>query len=315
LRVERAMAQGFGLAEITLFVLFIATMVVGTAYLLMWLKGREDKKVRTLGKSKVEEDAYNQMQMVRSMARYMKGRGYDVRSVENMLDKAQRAYESGNYAESMDISNNAKRVLWRLKDERNDFKDELSPQVKKELEIIKGIGEKEEEAEMPPQVKDFIRKLPENYMQSKFEINVVEGKIMKMEDGQVKEFAKLYLHKAKKAFDMGEYTEALKYAIKGNRIIDTREIPQVEVKKAPQAQIVEEKELERKVVAPLVSEEDEEEEEEELRCPNCGAIVRSEDNYCWNCGAKLVFVYECPNCGAEVSSEDKFCRHCGYKLR
>ncbi len=309
------MAGEFGVAEFILLILFIATMVVGTAYLLMVLKKRADKKVKSIGKSKVEEEAFNQIQIVKSMARYMKQRGYNVSSVENMIDKAQRAYDSQNFTESLDISNSAKRVLWRLREEKTDYQDQLSPRVKEELEIIKRIGEKEEEAEMPPQVKDFIRKLPENYMQSKFEIGVVEGKIMRMEDGQVKEFAKLYLHKAKKAFEMGEYTEALKFAIRGNRIIDTGELPEVEVKKVP-APVVQPRveEVEKKIVAPLI-EEEEEEEEEELRCPNCGAIVRAEDNYCWNCGAKLVFIFACPNCGEEVSSEDKFCRHCGYKLR
>jgi len=54
---------------------------------------------------------------------------------------------------------------------------------------------------------------------------------------------------------------------------------------------------------------------EELHCPKCGSIVRAEDKCCWNCRAKLIFIYTCPNCGAEVSSEDKYCRHCGHKLR
>jgi len=285
------------------FVAFIVVFIVGIAAALMLLKKRAATKVTKLGESNVEDDAYNQIQIVKSMARVMKNKGYNVEPVESMIAKAENAYNYQRYLESIDITNNAKRALLRLKDE-NKMEDSLSPEVEKELEIIKKIEEEPEKDEMPPQIKDFVKKLPPNYLQSKFEIGVVEEKIIKMEEGQLKEYAKLYMEKAKRAFDMGDYSEALKLAVKSNRIIDTGELPEnvpVREEKKPV------------IVTPLI--EEKEEKEEELHCPNCGAVVRPEDKYCWNCGAKLVFIYKCPNCGAEVSSEDKYCRHCGYKLR
>ena len=286
------------------FVIFIVFFIVGTAYILMFLKRRADKKVREIKEPKVEDDAYNQIQMIKSMTKIMKNKGYNVNSIEMMILKAERAYDAQRYLESIEIVNNAKRALWRLKEEKSQ-EDNLSPQVKKELEIIKRIEEQPAQEEMPPQVKDFVRKLPENYLQSKFEIGVVEEKIVKMEEGELKEYAKMYIERAKRAFEIGDYTEALRLAVKCNRMIDSGEALYEESEKpvaVPTAS-----------VAPLI--EEEKEEEEELHCPECGAIVRPEDKYCWNCGAKLVFIYTCPNCGGEVSSEDKFCRHCGYKLR
>jgi predicted RNA-binding Zn-ribbon protein involved in translation (DUF1610 family) len=286
------------------FVIFIVFFIVGTAYILMFLKRRADKKVREIKEPKVEDDAYNQIQMIKSMTKIMKNKGYNVNSIEMMILKAERAYDAQRYLESIEIVNNAKRALWRLKEEKSQ-EDNLSPQVKKELEIIKRIEEQPAQEEMPPQVKDFVRKLPENYLQSKFEIGVVEEKIVKMEEGELKEYAKMYIERAKRAFEIGDYTEALRLAVKCNRMIDSGEALYEESEKpvaVPTAS-----------VAPLI--EEEKEEGEELHCPECGAIVRPEDKYCWNCGAKLVFIYTCPNCGGEVSSEDKFCRHCGYKLR
>lgn len=285
------------------FVAFIVVFIVGIAAALMLLKKRAATKVTKLGESNVEDDAYNQIQIVKSMARVMKNKGYNVEPVESMIAKAENAYNYQRYLESIDITNNAKRALLRLKDE-NKMEDSLSPEVEKELEIIKKIEEEPEKDEMPPQIKDFVKKLPPNYLQSKFEIGVVEEKIIKMEEGQLKEYAKLYMEKAKRAFDMGDYSEALKLAVKSNRIIDTGKLPENVPIKEEQKPVI---------VTPLI--EEEEEKEEELHCPNCGAVVRPEDKYCWNCGAKLVFIYKCPNCGAEVSSEDKYCRHCGYKLR
>ncbi len=294
-----------GNSTLVFFVIFIVVFIVGIAYALMLLKKRANTKVNKLKESNVEDDAYNQIQIVKSMAKVMKGKGYNVEPVENMILKAEKAYEYQRYLESIDITNNAKRALLRLKEESR-MSDGVSPEVEKELEIIKKIENEPDKEEMPPQVKDFVKKLPPNYLQSKFEIGVVEEKIMKMEDGQLKEYAKLYAHKAKEAFDVGDYSEALRFAVKSNRIIDTGELPQVtKVEKKEEAKPV--------VVSPLI--EDKEEEGEELHCPNCGAVVRPEDKYCWNCGAKLVFIYKCPNCGAEVSSEDKYCRNCGYKLR
>jgi predicted RNA-binding Zn-ribbon protein involved in translation (DUF1610 family) len=285
-------------------VIFIVVFLIGIAYALMVLKRRAHSKVTKLKESNVEDDAYNQIQIVKSMAKVMKSKGYNVAPVENMIVKAETAYSYQRYLESIDIVNNAKRALWRLKEEQKES-ESLSPEVKKELEIIKKIEKEPDTAELPPQIKDFEKKLPPNYLQSKFEIGVVEEKIVKMEEGQLKEYAKLYMQRAKRAFDMGDYSEALRLAVKGNKIIDTGEIP----KKSDEVEKIEE--TKPVVVQPLIVEEG----EEELHCPNCGAVVRPEDKYCWNCGAKLVWTYRCPNCGAEVTTEDKYCRNCGYKLR
>ncbi|AGB04348.1 putative amidophosphoribosyltransferase [Aciduliprofundum sp. MAR08-339] len=294
-------------SSLIFFVLFIVFFIVGIAYALMLLKKRANEKIMRMNESNVEDNAYNQIHIVRSMARVMKDRGYKVEPVESMLSKAERAYESQRYLESLEIANNAKRILLRMKEE-NLLEDGTSPQVERELEIIKKIEREPKQDEMPPQVKDFVKKLPPNYLQSKFEIGVVEEKILGMEDGQLKEYAKLYVQRAKRAFDLGDYNEALRLAVKGNRIIDTGEIePGLEKPQVERAQKVDLK------VEPLIKEEPK--KSEELHCPNCGAIVQPEDRYCWNCGAKLVFIYTCPNCGAEVSSEDKFCRQCGYRLR
>ncbi len=288
-----------------MFVAFISLFILLFGYLLVWLRRRTSKKMGEIGKSKIEDDAYNQMQMVRAMSKVMDSRGYNVSFVSAMLVKAERAYDEGRYAECLEIANNAKRMLMRIKNEEK-MEDKVSPHIEKELEIIKRIGEKKNKEEMPPQVKDFVKKLPPNYLQSKFEIEVVEEKIEKYAEGQIKEAAKLYLMKAKDAFRAKNYTDALKFAIRSSRILDGGEVTveREEEKKVPEVPRI----------SPLI-EEEEEEKEEELRCPRCGAIVRPEDKYCWNCGAKLIFIYTCPNCGAEVSSEDKYCRHCGYKLR
>ncbi len=298
-----------------MFIVAISVMivfVVAIYVILAFLKKTRVKKMREERDPK--EDAFNQIQMLRSMVRLMRDKGYNMSPVENMIVKAQMAYNTSNYVECIEIVNNAKRVLKRIREETS-MPDGISPKVAEEMQIIKKIEESAPtQEEMPPQVKDFERKLPQNYLQSKFEIKVVEDKILKKEDGAVKDAAMLYLKRAKEAFETGEYTESLKFAIKSNRILDTNEIP-VEapvIESVPK--VIEPPKVEPSVVS-ITETKEEEKKEEELHCPNCGAVVRREDKYCWNCGAKLVWTYKCPNCGAEVTTEDNYCRHCGYKLK
>ena len=298
------------IAAISVMIAFVVAVYVMLAY----LKKTRVKKMREDRDPK--EDAFNQIQMLRSMVRLMQDKGYNVSPVENMIVKAQMAYNIENYAECIEIVNSAKRVLARIREETS-VPDRISPRVAEEMRIIKKIEESTPpQQEMPPQVKDFERKLPQNYLQSKFEIKVVEDKIMKKEDEAVKDAAMLYLNKAKEAFESGEYREALRLAIKSNRILDTNEIPVETPIMENKPNVIEAPKIEPKVISITeTKEEEEKKEEEELHCPNCGAVVRREDKYCWNCGAKLVWTYKCPNCGAEVTTEDNYCRHCGYKLK
>ncbi len=302
-----AWMEGYVLVlAVSLMIVFVVVVYV----MLALLKKTRVKKMREERDPK--EDAYNQLQMLRAMVKLMRDKGYNISPVETLIVKAQMAYNTDNYAECIEIVNSAKRTLARIREE-STVPDGISPRVAEEMRIIKKIEERGSyQYEMPPQVKDFERKLPENYLQSKFEIKVVEDKILKREEGAVKDAAMLYLKRAKEAFDRKEYTEALRLAIKSNRILETNEIPSEkpvqEVK--PVIEVVE-----KPKVISITETEETEKKEEELHCPNCGAVVRKEDKYCWNCGAKLVWTYKCPNCGGEVTTEDRFCRHCGYKLK
>ena len=52
-----------------------------------------------------------------------------------------------------------------------------------------------------------------------------------------------------------------------------------------------------------------------LKCPTCGGIVKKEDKFCFNCGAKLNFQMNCPSCGKPIKASDKFCGNCGSKIQ
>ncbi len=49
-------------------------------------------------------------------------------------------------------------------------------------------------------------------------------------------------------------------------------------------------------------------------CPECGAPVAADANFCSNCGKKLKAAIACPGCGQPVNAGAKFCANCGQKL-
>ncbi len=127
------------------------------------------------------------------------------------------------------------------------------------------------------------KKFPENYLSAKFSINMVESKIGNVEDQNTKNAVLQMLEIAKKDFTDRNYTEALKYSVKADKILENEKAPE-----------------------PI-------DDAEILRCPECGSVINENDKFCWNCGYSLK-VRKCPNCGADLKPEDKFCRSCGYKL-
>ncbi len=294
-----------GMEIISVIILIAAGAMLVVSYILMaYYKKRKLKRLNE--EQDPKEIAYNQIQILKSMVRLMADKNYDTTAVDSMVKKAEDAYQRESYTECIEIVNNAKRVMARLREEKS-MEDGISPQVEEEMKIIKKIDTETNEYELPTPLRELEKDVPENFLQSKFEIKLVEEKLMAKEEGEVKSAAMLYLKRAKTAFEEKEYTEALRLAIKSNKILDTNEVPTGTPEIKPVIPKIDQKIVNLTESPPV--------EKEELHCPECGAVVRDEDKFCWNCGAKLVFIYECPNCGAEVSSEDKFCRNCGYKLK
>ena len=293
---------------LSVIILTASGAIVAVVYIMLaFFKKSKLKKLEE--EMNPKEYAYNQVQILRSIINLMKNKNYDTKAVESMVEKAQSAYNRESYAEAIEIVNNAKRVLERARRE-NKEDNKLSPQIAQEMRIIKKIeSESSADHELPTPLKELEKEVPDNFLQSKFEIKVVEEKIMGKENGEIKSAAMLYLTRAKSAFEGKDYTEALRLAIKSNKILETGELPVVELEqKRPDFNI------KNHQVSEIV-EEEKEEINDEVHCPKCGALVRTDDKFCWNCGAKLIFIYQCPNCGADVSSEDRFCRNCGYKLK
>lgn len=50
------------------------------------------------------------------------------------------------------------------------------------------------------------------------------------------------------------------------------------------------------------------------KCPDCGTVVKTDDQFCQSCGHKLTHTETCDECDASVSGDADFCPSCGVSL-
>ena len=55
--------------------------------------------------------------------------------------------------------------------------------------------------------------------------------------------------------------------------------------------------------------------EETVKCSKCGADVPAANQFCSDCGSKMVKEKKCLRCGNILEEDDKFCGQCGYETK
>ncbi len=326
--------------EPLLLVLIVVGVLVGvSASILYYLEKTKSDRIRSVKQSKTisdENEAYNQVKSAQSIARLLKSKGKDTEKASEMLFDAENEIEKGNYAKAKKLAREAKNKLEQNKmnpSTANENNEEMDEEKKKgyslnELKEMDFDDEKEmsERAKRMKKQQKRLQALPDNYLESKFELDIVREKI---DDVQDNEDAQKYFKLAEKYFDEGSYTDALKYSVRCKKAIDgdrsgliggqkidkedKEEVKEKANKEAPEEEI---EEMEESSVDEGITEEETKKEDIEhlLKCPSCGHTADPDDNFCSNCGTELEFIFECPNCGSEVDEEDNFCSKCGAEL-
>lgn len=57
------------------------------------------------------------------------------------------------------------------------------------------------------------------------------------------------------------------------------------------------------------------EAEHNIKCPECGALVKAGSKFCSECGKQMPTEKYCSECGAKISATAKFCSNCGSKVQ
>ncbi len=327
-----------------LILIAVASMVGISASILYYLEKTKSDRIRSLKESKSissEDDAYNKVKNAQSISRILKRKGYDTSEAKKILDDAENQIDKGNYVKAKNLAREAKSKLEQNKmksPENNKSKkdekiDEFSKKEGYSIEELKKMDldseEMSERAKKMKKQQERLQSLPENYLESKFELDIIREKIHKAKDNEdAQEFFKL----AEKYFDEGSYTDALKYSVKCKKAIDGKNSGLLAGQKIDKKK----KEKPRKDLPELTKVKEESDTSTESKnesksrkgvteeegaglyqikeCPSCGYIADPDDKFCSKCGTELEKKYECPNCESEISEEDNFCPKCGTKL-
>jgi len=223
-----------------------------------------------------KDQAYNSLMSTKAISDSLKAMKKDTREADLMLEKAQYNYDQKDYVKVISTTAAVKEMLMNAKD---------MPIAEKDVP-----GEKEAPKD-EASVHD-VKKLPENYMQSKFLLASTSDEIKKAEGSKGAENAQKLLGEAQAAFDSADYTSCVKTCMKAKRALSDPS----EKADAPALP------SERPAAAKTLS------------CASCGEALKEGDMFCGRCGTEVVHAVKCTKCGAELAKGDSFCRKCGLKL-
>ncbi len=274
-------------------VLLVILGIILVIALYIQFKYLRPKKDDAIDMAVERDSAYNAMTTAQAVSTTLRDRDRDTSEADRLLIEAELAYNRGDFLKCIDTSKRAKDFL------------ATSPSSKVELEpTVAGEAAPAEEAQPEqPKISD-IKKLPSNYLESKFMIDTAGDEIDRCrEEGKDVSASVCLLDEAKMAFDCKQYDVALRKSLKAKKSTETTTDPEPKriVEITPPVKTVK-----RDVVK---------ESRSATQCANCGAEVLDDDSFCAKCGKPIERKLACPTCGVEVSEDDVFCRKCGTEIK
>lgn len=287
--------------ELTIITILVAVVILGIVTYL------ELKLIRSKRHAKDEamaslDDIYNGLVTTKAVSSSLKERGFNTKEADLMLVEAEASYSRGNYTVAKETVEKAKRKLQESKED-----EKIRP-------FQKIIDSKNEEMPRAGQCEvpfAETKKLPKNYMESKFMICAVRDYIAEAEKaGKDTSIAKDHLKSASDSFDKEDYTEALKMSLRARKVMEGQHPSETA---SPAKQVSRESIGLQRIEASKPARASE--HDNASKCPNCGSRADEDDTFCRKCGTKIVQKLKCPSCGTESKEGDVFCRKCGAQLK
>ena len=279
---------------LTLIVLVILGLV--TFYELKFMKRK--RMERDTAKAQVD-DIYNQIVTTRAVSRALKDQGRNTKEADMAILEADTAFSRRNYVDAKAAVERGKDLLLKTRSEPAPVPqlESLSSQAPVEEKEER----KEEACELPFQE---VKKMPKNFMESKFMICSVKDEAEGAERaGKDVSVAKESLKLADDAFASEQYTEALKHALRAKKSLEPKEEPPSGPTKFKEVDSMGRVPSAMVVKAPV------------SKCSKCSTELEPGDMFCAKCGTRVERDIRCPRCSNKVSVEDAYCRKCGLPLR
>ncbi len=262
-----------------LLIALALVIVLGVVVFFEWryLRSKREGKMEA---ALIQDEAYNSITTAKAIAESLRNQGRDVKDADLLILQAESAYSRRGYRDASELADKAKNAL-KFSKPSEDLVPCAAPTKKEDAPL---------EEECVP-VLQSAKKLPPNYLESKFVLECVKSKAEGSSSPHIEEIRQ-NLAAAQERFDKEDYGGALKYGMRAKRLLEGESTEKVE-KAAPVPPVTTTVKLEH-------------------GCTKCGAGSREDDLFCPECGARQHSAV-CPACSSEVLEGDKFCRKCGAK--
>ncbi|MFQ5907923.1 MAG: zinc ribbon domain-containing protein [Thermoplasmata archaeon] len=243
-----------GLLTVALVGMFLWLRLLRSGYFHRRRQAREEEVMEV-------DRAFNAMITSEAISRELRDKGFESPQARAFVEDARRAYAEGNPDEAEALSSQARSIL--LAGLHQDHPDQAAVQ----------------EGEVPDSKPVLGKEFPKHFMEAKFLLNVIEGRVKRTrKDSKRGKKARDLWQKANTAYQEEHYSDALTFAVQCRRLLDGM---------APKGR------------------------KPRPKCPACGAPATKRDDFCGKCGANLKDSSGCKACGAPMEEGDRFCRKCG----
>lgn len=289
--------MAFGFLEAALVLAFVGGMSALLWYELKILRAR---RLKLAERDDLPEQAHNALVTTRAIRDTLGAGGVTSADADILLLRAESASERGAHRQVIELCGEARGILVSLK-ARQQREGDLA-----RLQALHGSAEKTTKERLAEES-------PPHYLQAKFTLNLARDAIAL---ARAKEYptaaAESALTAAQAEFDSGRYEAALRSALQAKRLAEEALPPGVTVQVESGATAVPPPAAPRTPVEPAPA-APAPAPATAGACPQCGAPVRADDDFCRRCGTRLAHARACASCGTPIQPDDAFCRKCGAK--
>jgi hypothetical protein len=247
-----------------------------------------------------EDRAFNLIRLGRSGAAHLAGQGYDVRSVTDSLDSAERRYAKRDHSGALRYAEEAREKLRLLQARGRSGPAAVPATLTAQDPGVEGPAESAGPGGARPTAPaspapSSPPRVPKGMVEARFTLTLLDQEVASAEksrpgDPRLGE-ARNLRDEARRAFEEKRYPDAWTSALRARRRLGAA----VEGVGGPPSP---------PEPAPPES------PQTPGACPRCGRALRGGERYCRGCGASLA-AHACPRCGIAVEANDEFCHACG----
>jgi hypothetical protein len=297
----------------------VVLVIVSVAVLLVALQRLKRRKAQLLSELKSSprlnsDRAFNRLEMARRESEILARQGTDISRARELIAQSQAALDLRQFERSYELAQSAHESLVAARQGRSPLlsapssNDAMSPRAG--FRPPPATGSSSPASVSPSAVGPLPAStgVPRNRIESQFEMRLLDSDLetaRKLRPSDPGTLAGIdFQAKAQVAFTAGEYTDALKFTLKGRRGIGGH------VESVAPSPTSKSMNTGTGPVDPALAAESAASGE---RCPNCGYPTTSADVFCRGCGAPRTPT-TCSRCGTPRTPSDTFCGRCGERF-